>query len=142
MQRMNQSVWTRCAAVGVVAAMSGAQVAMATVTPGTLFGDSYIVTDGAKTYSVLDVYIKCSSAADIISSTFGTSAFKSANACAQHFPCALNSLRCSLCPPPRTLARLPLAARRPRLPQVSSSYPQATCRRVVACFQHRRLLTR
>ena len=75
MQRMNQSVWTRCAAVGVVAAMSGAQVAMATVTPGTLFGDSYIVKDGegasAKFYSVMDVYIKCSSSADIISSVFG-----------------------------------------------------------------------
>ena len=77
MQRMNQSVWTRCAAVGVVAAMSGAQVAMATVLPGTLFGDSYIVTDGAQRYAVMDVYIKCSSSADIISSTFGVTAYNS-----------------------------------------------------------------
>jgi len=77
MQRMNQSVWTRCAAVGVVAAMSGAQVAMATVTPGTLFGDSYIVTEGVKTYAVMDVYLKCSSSTDIISSTFGVTAYPS-----------------------------------------------------------------
>ena len=77
MQRMNQSVWTRCAAVGVVAAMSGAQMAMATVTPGTLFGDSYIVTEGVKTYAVMDVYLKCSSSADIISSTFGVTAYQS-----------------------------------------------------------------
>jgi len=56
--------------------------AFATVTPGTLFGDSYIVKDGegasAKFYSVMDVYIKCSSSADIISSTFGVTAYQSA----------------------------------------------------------------
>ena len=55
--------------------------AFATVTPGTLFGDSYIVKDGegasAKFYSVMDVYIKCSSSADIISSTFGVTAYQS-----------------------------------------------------------------
>jgi hypothetical protein len=54
----------------------------ATVTPGTLFGDSYIVKEGAgataKFYSVLDVYIKGNNAADIISSTFGVSAYTSA----------------------------------------------------------------
>lgn len=53
----------------------------ATITPTTLFGDSYIVRDGvgadARVYSVLDVYIKGSSAADIISSVFGVSAFVS-----------------------------------------------------------------
>jgi len=97
---MNQSVWTRCAAVGVVAAMSGAQVAMATVTPGTLFGDSYIVTEGVKTYAVMDVYIKCSSSADIISSTFGVSAYPSAitqnkNKCFQH-DCAVCTTACWL----------------------------------------------
>ena len=79
MPKMNQSVWTRCAAVGVVAAMSGAQVAMATVTPGTLFGDSYIVKDGegasARYYAVMDVYIKCSSSADIILGVFGVTNF-------------------------------------------------------------------
>ena len=51
--------------------------AFATVTPATLFGDSYIVTDGANTYAVLDVYIKGSSTADIISSTFGVTAYVS-----------------------------------------------------------------
>ena len=55
--------------------------AFATVTPGTLYGDSYIVKDGegatARFYSVLDVYIKCSSSADIISSTFGVTAYNS-----------------------------------------------------------------
>ena len=70
-----------CAAVGVVAAMAGAQVAQATVTPGTLFGDSYIVQNGegpnARFYAVMDVYIKCSSSADIISSTFGVAAYPS-----------------------------------------------------------------
>ena len=100
MQRMNQSVWTRCAAVGVVTAMSGAQVAMATVTPGTLFGDSYIVTEGVKTYAVMDVYIKCSSSADIISSTFGVTAYQSAitqnkNKCFQH-DCAVCTTACWL----------------------------------------------
>ena len=49
----------------------------ATVTPGTLFGDSYIVTDGARTFSVMDVYIKGSSSSDIISSTFGVTAYPS-----------------------------------------------------------------
>ena len=56
--------------------------AFATVTPGTLFGDSYIVKEGsgasAKFYSVMDVYIRCSSSADIISSTFGVTAYQSA----------------------------------------------------------------
>jgi len=51
--------------------------AFATVTPGTLFGDSYIVTDGVKSYAVMDVYLKCSSSADIISSTFGVTAYQS-----------------------------------------------------------------
>ena len=67
----------RNSSLSLVSALALSASAFATVTPGTLFGDSYIVTEGAKTYSVLDVYIKCSSAADIISSTFGTSAFKS-----------------------------------------------------------------
>ena len=79
MPKMNQSGWTLGAVVGVVAAMSGAQVAMATVTPGTLFGDSYIVKDGegasARYYAVMDVYIKCSSSADIISGVFGVTNF-------------------------------------------------------------------
>ena len=51
--------------------------AMAAVTPGTLFGDSYLVTDGARTYSVLDVYLKCTTSKDIISSVFGTTGWGS-----------------------------------------------------------------
>jgi hypothetical protein len=67
----------RNTSLSLVSALALSASAFATVTPGTLFGDSYIVADGAKTYSVLDVYIKCTNAADIISSTFGTSAFTS-----------------------------------------------------------------
>jgi len=63
------------AAAAATVALSAS--AFATVTPGTLFGDSYIVTDGPKTYSVMDVYLKCSSSADIISSTFGVTAYQS-----------------------------------------------------------------
>ena len=65
-----------------VATVALSASAFANVTPGTLFGDSYIVKDGAgasaKFYSVMDVYIKCSSSADIISSTFGVTAYQSA----------------------------------------------------------------
>ena len=47
-----------------------------------LYADTYIVKDGsgasARFYSVLDVYIKGSNAADIISSTFGVTAYTSA----------------------------------------------------------------
>jgi MYXO-CTERM domain-containing protein len=66
-------------AAAIVAAASSA---FATITPGELFGDSYIVKEGAgysaRFYSVLDVYIKGNNAADIISSTFGVSAYTSA----------------------------------------------------------------
>ena len=72
----------RHASIAAVAATVVSASAFATVTPGTLFGDSYIVKDGegasAKFYSVMDVYIKCSSSADIISSTFGVTAYQSA----------------------------------------------------------------
>ena len=70
---------TRLASVTAIVATSSA---FATVTPTTLFGDAYIVQDGtgasARFYSVLDVYIKGSNASDIISSTFGVSAYTSA----------------------------------------------------------------
>ena len=73
---MARSTFAAAAATVVLSAS-----AFATVTPGTLFGDSYIVKDGegasAKFYSVMDVYIKCSSSADIISSTFGVTAYQS-----------------------------------------------------------------
>jgi len=60
-----------------LASLAMSASAFATITPTTLFGDSYVVVDGAKTYSVLDVYIKGSSANDIISSTFGVTAYVS-----------------------------------------------------------------
>ena len=74
---MTRSTFAAAAATVVLSAS-----AFATVTPGTLFGDSYIVKEGsgasAKFYSVMDVYIRCSSSADIISSTFGVTAYQSA----------------------------------------------------------------
>ncbi|NBX26594.1 MAG: hypothetical protein EBQ99_11215, partial [Planctomycetes bacterium] len=41
-----------------------------------LYGDAYLVTDGAKTYSVLDVYIKASQSTDIVASVYGVAAYK------------------------------------------------------------------
>ena len=71
---------TRFASATAVLALSSAS--FATVTPGTLFGDSYIVKEGAgasaKFYSVLDVYIKSSTSKDVISSIFGVTAYTSA----------------------------------------------------------------
>ena len=71
----------RNTSLSLVSALALSASAFATVTPGTLYGDSYIVKDGegatAKFYSVMDVYIKCSSSADIISSTFGVTAYQS-----------------------------------------------------------------
>ena len=69
---------TRVSALAMIATASSA---FATITPTTLFGDSYIIQTGsgatAKFYSVLDVYIKGSSSSDIISSTFGVTAYVS-----------------------------------------------------------------
>jgi hypothetical protein len=67
----------RHTSIAALAATTLSASAFATVTPGTLFGDSYIVTDGVKSYAVMDVYLKCSSSADIISSTFGVTAYQS-----------------------------------------------------------------
>jgi len=53
-----------------------ASSALATITGTSLFGDSYLVVDGAKTYSVMDVYIKSNNANDVVSSVYGVSAFK------------------------------------------------------------------
>ena len=73
MRRANGNVtgWALAAACVAVSPAS------ATWTPGQLFGDSYIVREGDHVYSVLDVYIKCSSSADIISSVFGVTAYTS-----------------------------------------------------------------
>jgi hypothetical protein len=53
-----------------------AQTATATVTGNQVFGDSYIVVDGAKKYAVLDIYVKSNSATDIFSSVYGVSSYK------------------------------------------------------------------
>jgi hypothetical protein len=50
--------------------------ALATVEGTRLYGDTYLVTDGAKTYSVLDVYIKASQSTDIVASVYGISSWK------------------------------------------------------------------
>jgi hypothetical protein len=50
--------------------------AMATVIGNQVFGDSYLVVDGAKTYSVLDVYVKSNKATDVFSSVYGVASFK------------------------------------------------------------------
>jgi len=68
--------------IASLSALAVSATAFATVTPGTLFGDSYILKDGegasARFYSVLDVYIKGNNASDIIASTFGVTAYTSA----------------------------------------------------------------
>ena len=71
----------RHVSIAALAATTLSASAFATVTPGTLYGDSYIVKDGAgasaRFYSVMDVYLKCGSSSDIISSVFGVSAYVS-----------------------------------------------------------------
>ena len=51
--------------------------AFGTVTPGVLFGDSYLVQDGGRTFSVIDVYIQCGNGADVIGVLFGAIAHPS-----------------------------------------------------------------
>ena len=64
------------AAAALAAGVSGS--AFATIS-NQLVGDSYILKVGsgasAKFYSVLDVYVKCGASTDIVSSTFGVSAY-------------------------------------------------------------------
>ena len=64
------------AAAALAAGVSGS--ALATIS-NQLVGDSYILKVGsgasAKFYSVLDVYVKCGASTDIVSSTFGVSAY-------------------------------------------------------------------
>jgi hypothetical protein len=50
--------------------------AMATVIGNQVFGDSYLVEDGGKTYSVLDVYVKSDKSTDVFSSVYGVASFK------------------------------------------------------------------
>jgi hypothetical protein len=66
-----------------------AAAAWATVEGTRLYGDAYLVTDGAKTYSVLDVYIKATQSTDIVASVYGASAYKASwkqnqNLCFRH----------------------------------------------------------
>jgi hypothetical protein len=58
------------------AARMVAEAATTTVEGTRLYGDAYLVVDGAKTYSVLDVYIKATQATDIVSSVYGISTYK------------------------------------------------------------------
>lgn len=68
----------RNASLAAALAVGVSGSAFATIS-NQLVGDSYILKVGegvsAKFYSVLDVYIKCSASTDIISSTFGVSAY-------------------------------------------------------------------
>ncbi len=72
-------VRSRFMALAVTGASMVHGIAGATVTPGTLFGDSYVVVDGGRIYSVMDVYIHCGTSKDIISGTFGVLAFPSSH---------------------------------------------------------------
>ena len=49
--------------------------ALATVTGNKVYGDSYLVFDGSRTYSVLDVYLRASSADDVVASVYGSYGF-------------------------------------------------------------------
>ncbi|NBX26524.1 MAG: hypothetical protein EBQ99_10860, partial [Planctomycetes bacterium] len=53
-----------------------AQAVPAVVEGTRVYGDAYLVTDGAKTYSVLDVYIRATQATDIVASVCGVSTYK------------------------------------------------------------------
>ncbi len=53
-----------------------AKAALATVTGNQVFGDAYLVVDGVKTYSVLDVYVRSDSPDDTLSSVYGVASFK------------------------------------------------------------------
>ena len=68
-------------AVAAAASTALAASAFANLTPTTLYGDSYIIKEGsgaeARFFSVLDVYLKCTTSKDIISSTFGVSGYVS-----------------------------------------------------------------
>ena len=50
--------------------------ASATITGNAVSGDSYLVNDGGRTYSVLDVYIKSNNANDVVASVYGVAAYK------------------------------------------------------------------
>jgi hypothetical protein len=72
----------RLSTLTAVTTVALASSAFATITAATLFGDAYILKEGAgvsaKFYSVLDVYIKTTTSKDVMASTFGNSAFVSA----------------------------------------------------------------
>ena len=62
----------------LIASVAFPSMALASITPGSLVGDSYIVRASGRDYSVLDIYIKGDSASDIISSVFGAAAHTAA----------------------------------------------------------------
>jgi hypothetical protein len=62
--------------LSAAAAATVSSSALAAVIGNQVFGDSYLVGDGAKTYSVLDVYVKSDNANDVFASVYGVSSFK------------------------------------------------------------------
>lgn len=68
---MNSHVFVGAAVIGM-----GVSSAMATITGNAVFGDAYLVVDGAKTYSVLDVYLKSNKSTDILANVYGVSTYK------------------------------------------------------------------
>ena len=75
------AVWTASTADGSTAMVHGvtrgvASAAIATVNGTQVFGDAYLVVDGATTYSVLDVYVKSDNPSDNFSSVYGVASYK------------------------------------------------------------------
>jgi hypothetical protein len=76
----------------VAVATSGiAASASATVVGNQVFGDAYLVVDGARTLSVLDLYVKSNDAADAFSSVFGVANYKASWTATADFVHAGNS---------------------------------------------------
>jgi hypothetical protein len=69
----------RNASLAAAAAVVLSGSAFATIT-NQLVGDAYIIQANGRSYSVLDVYVKCGASTDIVSSTFGVSAYVASTA--------------------------------------------------------------
>jgi len=70
MRLMNGVGRAVAAVAGAMAVLGGVREAQGTVST-TLVADAYLVTDGAKTYSVLDIYAKGNNAGDLMGSVLG-----------------------------------------------------------------------
>jgi hypothetical protein len=62
--------------LSAAAAAAVSTSALSAVIGNQVFGDSYLLQDGSRTLSVLDVYVKSNSATDVFSSVYGISSFK------------------------------------------------------------------